>query len=380
MSLHCTTFFGEYYDYDDGVAATTRDCKLVVILPVLNEAATITQVIKDIPRDLPGVSAVEVVVVDDGSTDDSASLARVAGARVVCHRSNLGVGAALATGIEVALELGADVIVNMDADGQFNPRDMAELVRLVKDEGYGLATCTRFAGGTHPPGMPAVRVWGNRLLARVVNWIIWGGKFSDVSCGFRAYSREAALKLHIFSRFTYTHESLINLAAKGVHMVEAPLPVRGVRAQGKSRVAASVWMYGCRALTILVRAMRDTRPLKFFGIPAIFLVLMGTLTVAVVRILFAGSRSPVLESLALSVGTISVLFGLCLGIFGLLSDQLARLWKAEEKALYYTRLQYFDRNRSQLPSSESVDPADPAFARDRGHRNGRISSRAKGVS
>jgi hypothetical protein len=170
-----------------------------------------------------------------------------------------------------------------------------------------------------------------------VNWVISGGHFTDVSCGFRAYSREAAMKLNLTSRFTYTHESLINLAAKGVHMAEIPLQVRGSRSYGRSRVAPTVWGYGFRALPIILRALRDTRPLMFFGLPAFGLVLVGLLMLGL------GCFGALLGvELVLVLALLPLLLGVALGIVSLLSDQLARLRRLEEKTLYYNRLYYFN--------------------------------------
>jgi glycosyltransferase involved in cell wall biosynthesis len=137
----------------------------------LNEEATIASVIGRIPRSIEGVAKVEVVVVDDGSTDKTAELSRQAGVNVVSHPQNMGVDKAYATGIGAALKLGADIIVNMDSDGQFNPEDVSALIRPILEEGYGFVTCTRFGNPDYIPKMPWIKKWGNRMMCRLVKRI-----------------------------------------------------------------------------------------------------------------------------------------------------------------------------------------------------------------
>ncbi len=307
--------------------------KLVVILPALNEEKTVADVVRAVPRQIPGIGQVQVVVVDDGSTDATATLAREAGAHVVSHPSRRGVGAAFATGIETALRMGADYIVNMDSDGQFNPADIPALLQPLLEGRADFATCTRFARKDLEPEMPWVKKWGNRLMCRIINWIIWGGHFTDVSCGFRAYSRETALRLNLFGTFTYTQETFIDLAAKGVRMVEVPLKVRGVREHGKSRVASNLWRYGTNALLIILRSMRDIRPLKFFGLISLLLLVLGVVSGGFVFCwwLATGGTSP-FKSVLMGSATFLIV-GFLVGILALLADMLGRMRKNQEQLL-----------------------------------------------
>jgi len=316
--------------------------KLVVIIPALNEEETIASVIDRIPSHIEGVDTTEVVVVDDGSSDRTAELAAAAGAVVVSHPVNRGVGAAFGTGLDAALRRGADLIVNIDADGQFEPEDIPALIRPILTEGYGFVTCTRFSRKELVPEMPRLNRWGNALLARLVNWIIWSPRFTDVSCGFRAYSREAALRLNLFGRFTYTQEMLIDLASKGVAMTEVPLRVRGTRQQGKSRVADSLWLYGVKAGTILLRATRDTRPLKFFGGIGLAVFLFGALLGLIVFVYwcFTGQTSPI-KSLLLGSGTFLTL-GFLLTVMAMLADMIGRLRSTVEDVRYAQRKAYYE--------------------------------------
>jgi glycosyltransferase involved in cell wall biosynthesis len=317
---------------------------LVIIIPALNEEKTIEDVIARIPRDIAGIGQMSVVVVDDGSTDRTAELALAAGAEVVSHRNNRGVGVAFATGIDVALRLGADIIVNMDGDGQFSPEDIPALLRPILTDSYGFVTCTRFGLPDYVPRMPRIKKWGNRMMCHLVNWVIRSG-FTDVSCGFRAYTRDTALRLNLFGFFTYTQESFIDLASKRVRMTEVPLRVRGVREFGNSRVAGNLWRYAFQTLPIILRAMRDTRPLTFFGIPAILLSILGLAQVGFVSTwwLIYERTSPWTSLIA--TGSACIILGIVIGVLALVADQVGRVKRMQDEHLWLARWQFY-RSRS----------------------------------
>ncbi|MBV8782190.1 MAG: glycosyltransferase family 2 protein, partial [Phycisphaerae bacterium] len=261
--------------------------KLIVNVPALNEEKTIAQVVNGVPRNIPGIDLTEVIVLNDGSTDRTAELAEEAGALVINIVGRPGLGAVFRTGLERAMRRGADIIVNIDGDMQFNPADIAILVQpLLRDEA-DFVTCSRFADPALRPTMPGVKFYGNAVVTYLINWVCGGTNFSDVSCGFRAFNREAAYRLTLFGRFTYTQECFIDLFSKGLRIMEVPLKVRGVREHGKSRIANSIWKYATNSLPIILRAMRDIQPLKFFGgIGAIFFT-PGILAWLVVTVRYA---------------------------------------------------------------------------------------------
>lgn len=327
--------------------------RLAVVIPAFNEEATIRQVIDRIPRHLDGIASVEVLVVDDGSTDCTVELSRQAGAHVVSHGTNRGVGAAFATGIDAALRRGADVIVNMDGDGQFAPEDVPALIAPILEGRAGFVTCTRFAKAEYVPRMPRVKLWGNLVMSRLVTAITGRRqRFTDVSCGFRAYTRETAMKMNLFGQFTYTQETFIDLAAKHVQIAEVPLRVRGEREFGQSRVARNLWRYAIQTSSIILRALRDRKPLLVFGSFGLGAfgagVLMGLFSL--IHLWVTGNASPYRWVVAASVLCLSL--GAAFTVLAFLADMMGRIRQTQEQLLALMREQTFGRRLPEEPVEE----------------------------
>ena len=241
--------------------------KLVIQLPALNEEASIEAVLTALPKSLPGIDEIKVVVVDDGSTDQTGALASKHGAVVVAHSRPLGVGAAFRSGLRYAMDEGAAVLVTIDSDGQFDPKDIESLIAPIMGNEADFVTASRFKDASCEPDMPGIKRWGNGVIAR---WIsrLTGQSFADVSCGYRAYSKDAFLRLNLTGDFTYTHEVFLTLAFSGMRIKEVPLKVRGIREHGESRVASNISKYAWHTAGIILGAYRDYFPLRFFSMIA----------------------------------------------------------------------------------------------------------------
>lgn len=322
--------------------------KVVVYLPALNEAETIGAVLDSIPSRLPGIESIRAIVVDDGSTDGTAAIAQRHGAAVVRHSRNLGTGRTFVSGVSAALRGDADIIVSMDADGQFRGEDVARLIAPIREGSADVVLCSRFADGNLVGNMTWPKRTGNNLLTRAVSWIA-GKRFTDVSCGFRAMSREAALRVDIHSDYEYIHESLLNWSRVGLTIEEVALPVLAERPVGESRIMRSVLRYGLRSGPVLIRAIRDYSPMKFFGVLALAAVIPGVLAGLFVTIhwLRTGETAPYTSLITISVG--GVLFGFLLGAVALLADLIARLRFQIEEMLYESR-----RGRLDAPTIRKV--------------------------
>ncbi|MBC7976702.1 MAG: glycosyltransferase family 2 protein, partial [Myxococcales bacterium] len=307
---------------------------LLVGIPALNESATIQDVVRRIPRQIEGVEEVTIVVVDDGSTDRTGDLAREAGATVLRHPQNSGVGVAFQTMVRHALAVRADLLVTLDGDGQFNPEDIAKLIAPIVEERALVCTASRFRDASLVPTMPWVKKWGNRQVANLVN-MLTGHRYADVSCGFRAYHREALLRLTVYHSFTYTHETFLDLAAKKVPIVEVPLVVRGTREFGKSKIASSVLRYGARTAKIMLLTYRDQAPLRLCAWMALPLVLIGVLLLVGSFLAFQHTGSW-LKWAAFAGGAALGLAVLTL-FFGFMADIATRLRRNQEEILYWLR-------------------------------------------
>ena len=308
--------------------ALYKNSRICVILPAYNEEATIASTMEAIP---PYVD--DVVVVDDGSRDATARIAERLGARIVRHGRNRGVGAAFNSGIRAAHETGADIVVNMDADGQFNPADIEKLLDPIVAGRAAFVTASRFKDPRLVPRMSRVKYWGNRVMSRLIGGIA-GQRFYDVSCGFRAYSRDAVDQLNLFGRYTYTQESFLNFAFKGVSILEVPLEVRGTRAHGRSRVAGNLFKYAYYTTKIIVRTYRDYRPFRFFAAAAIALFAAGLALFAYLAVHYARTGALTPHKWAGFAGAFLVMLGTANLFLGFVLDMFARMRINQEQILY----------------------------------------------
>src|SRR3990172_9691113 len=238
--------------------------KIVVLIPAYNEEANIAKVVQSIPRRILGIDQVQVLIVNDGSTDNTVDCAMNGGAdKIVSHKRNNGVGAAFMTGVRNAILMNADIVVTVDADSQFNPNQIPELVVPILNHEADVVIGSRFQKNT-PKNIPRVKLLGNKIFSRLVSWVV-GQKFTDTQTGLRAYSKEALLNISVVNEFTYTQEVLIDLKFKELRIVEVPVSVRYDDSR-KSRVVKSIFGYSTRALSIISRTLLYHRPILAFGV------------------------------------------------------------------------------------------------------------------
>lgn len=314
--------------------------KLIVIIPALNEEKTIASVIQGIPTQQPGISETEVIVIDDGSRDHTSQEAQRLGVMIIAHKSTEGVGSAFRDGMREALMRDAEYIVNIDADGQFNPRDIPKLLAPIMEDTAQFVTATRFGPNSYRPAMPAIKIWGNKWVTRIVNTLT-GQKFTDVSCGFRAYSRDCALRLTLFGKFTYTQESFIDLALKGICIKEVPLLIQGEREHGRSRVASNLWRYAIKSATIMFRTGRDYKPFYFIGVPGIFIFLTGVAGGVFVLHHFIQTGQTFPYRSLVTISGILLIIGFLLFFMSMLADMQHRSRMLIEETLYLARKQAY---------------------------------------
>ena len=315
---------------------------LVVLIPAFNEERMVGSVIRAIPRRIKGIEKVRVLVVDDGSKDRTVEKAKKAGAdKIVSHASNKGLGIAFKTGIETALRMGADIVVNIDADGQFDPRDIEKIIAPILAGKADMVTCSRFKNKALEPKMPGIKKFGNKFFTRTINFFT-KSNFTDTQCGFRAYTKEACLRLNLFAKFTYTQETMIDLLHKGMKIEEVACKVQGER-KGKSRIVKSWYSYGIKAMMIVIRTLRDYRPMEFFGGIGAILFLFGGISALWLwaRLLVYHQIDPYMWAVYAAI--ILIILGFLLMILALIADMLDRQRKIQEEILYRQRKEELEK-------------------------------------
>ncbi|MFW9794937.1 MAG: glycosyltransferase family 2 protein [Candidatus Thorarchaeota archaeon] len=225
---------------------------LVVVLPAYNEEETIGDVIKSINRNLAHISKLEVLVVNDGSTDNTTKKAELAGAEhIVSHTVNLGVGSAILTGIKAAIDIGADIICLMDSDGQFSSNEIPYVIIPILKQEADVVIGSRFR--VIGRNIPILTIVTNLAMAALMS-ILLRQRFTDVECGFRALSKEAAINLKLVGGATFAHDMLLDLKSKRFKVIEVPVSVQYFN-QRQSRVIESYIKYGGLALVSILRKL-----------------------------------------------------------------------------------------------------------------------------
>ena len=286
---------------------------IVITIPAYNEGKTLGGLIKEIKRVMDTSSynfKYKVVVGDDGSTDDTPEVARIAGAVVVSHPRNMGLAETFRSEIKKSLELKADIIVHIDADGQYLPKEIPLLIKEVQ-KGSDLVLGSRFKGTIEH--MPLVKRMGNRAFSRVISKIT-GLSISDGQTGFRAFTKDVAMRITIISNHTYTQEQIIKAAREKFRIKE--VPVYFAKRNDKSRLISNPLGYAIRAWINIVRIYRDYEPLRFFGMVGSLIFSIGFLLgLFLVYVQFFGDGINrhlgliMLDVLVLSIGFQVIIFG-----------------------------------------------------------------------
>ena len=222
--------------------------KIIAVIPAFNEADTIEQVIR---RTKPYVD--HVIVVDDGSSDGTPELAKIAGAVVITHKVNLGVGRTISDGIKTALEDNADIIVSLDADGQHKPKYIPSLTKPIIAKQSDIVIGSRFLKKTNVGTTSPLKYTGNRIFSWILRRVLQLN-LTDFQSGFRALGKKAATKIILNHRRTYTHEMIVEARKKGLKIIEIPMTVNR-RTHGNSKVVSSVIRYILAQIYIIISTL-----------------------------------------------------------------------------------------------------------------------------
>jgi glycosyltransferase involved in cell wall biosynthesis len=318
--------------------------KLIIQIPAFNEEATIAQALRDLPKKLDGITSIETLVIDDGSSDNTADAARKAGATHILQlKTHRGLSAAFVAGIDAALRLGADVIVNTDADNQYNAADVARLVApIVKGTAEVVIGDREVARSPHMSPL-------KRMLQRLGSWTVGlasGVRVADVTSGFRAFSREAAMQINVFNPFTYTLETVIQAGNRNLGVQS--IAIRTNAPTRPSRLYSGMGTYLRKSMATIFRIYTLYRPLKtFFAIGAVLMFLGIALGARFLWYFAQGDRGGHIQSLILAA--VFLITGFHTWLIALLADLIAVNRKLTEDVLIRVK-------RLEAPARPKMQP------------------------
>ena len=247
--------------------------KLVVIVPAYNEEKTIGELILGIPRKISGFDKVEVLVIDDGSRDKTVDFAMNAGAdKIVSHSVNRGMGETFMTGIRNCISMKADVAVIIDADLQFDPKDIPKLTIPIINNQLDVVLGSRWLN-QKVQGIPKRKLVGNKLFTKLIS-LLSGQKFTDTQSGYVAYSRESLMNLTVVNEFNFSQEAILDLKFKGFRLGEVPVSVKYFE-ERESRIVKSLFNYSSRVFSMILKTLIYHKPILTFGILGTVLIFGG---------------------------------------------------------------------------------------------------------
>jgi glycosyltransferase involved in cell wall biosynthesis len=306
--------------------------KLIIQIPCLNEAQTLPATLADLPKSIPGVDLIEVLVIDDGSRDGTADVARACGVdHIVRLRRNKGLAAAFQAGIDACIKAGADFIVNTDADNQYAGHDIPKLLApLLRGDADICIGDRNIAELRHMS-------WRKRQLQALGSWVVRqvsGTSVPDTTSGFRAYTRDAALRMTIVSEFSYTLETIIQAGKKRMAIAHVPIAVNPRTRE--SRLFDSVFSYIKKSGATIVRIYAMYEPLKVFTYVGVAILAVGVL--GLLRYGFYALRHEAFKhNGSLIVSAVVLYVGFLVLLMGLLADTISGVRKLVEDLSYRVR-------------------------------------------
>lgn len=308
--------------------------KLIIQIPCLNEQDSLPVTLAELPRQIDGVDVVEWLIIDDGSTDRTVDVARSLGVdHIVRHTANKGLASAFRSGLDAGLALGADIIVNTDADNQYPARYIPALIAPILRHEADMVIGDR---QTHTidefsPMKRRLQALGSRVVRMVSNTSV-----PDAPSGFRAMSREAALRLNIVTRYTYTLETIIQAGNKNLVVAHVPIETNGQLRE--SRLIRSTSRYVVRSAMTILGLFFLYKPLKTFTfMSAPFLVFGALLWLRFLVLLLIGEAGRGTNVQSVIVGSALLIIGFMVFMFGLIGELIAMNRRLHEETLYYVK-------------------------------------------
>lgn len=306
--------------------------KLIIQVPCYNEEETLGITYNDLPKHIDGIDEIEYLIINDGSKDRTVEVAKELGFHhVVNFKRNKGLAKGFMAGLDACLHLGADIIVNTDADNQYCGADIEKLVRPILENKADIVI------GERPIDETEHFSWKKKKFQHLGSWVVRvasGTDIPDAPSGFRAYSREAALRLNVVNEYTYTLETIIQAGHDKLAMASVPIRTNGETRP--SRLFSSMWRYMKRSTTVIIRSFLMYKPLRFFSILGSLMLLFGILLGARFLYFFlTGSGGGHTQSLILAA--VLMLAGFQSIVVGLLGDVIAANRKILQDVQYRVR-------------------------------------------
>jgi glycosyltransferase involved in cell wall biosynthesis len=345
--------------------------KLIVQIPCYDEEATLPSTLADLPREIPGIETVEWLVIDDGSTDRTVEVAREGGVdHIVRLTNNKGLAAAFQAGLDACLKLGADIIVNTDADNQYSGQDIPRLVEPILAGNADMVIGDRKTDQIEhfSPVKKRLQRWGSAVVRRAS-----GTGVPDTTSGFRAYNREAALQMQVVSKFTYTLESIIQ-AGKMLVAVDH-VPIRTNPKTRESRLFPSTAAYVRRNTVSIFRIYALYEPLRVFLAAAAVAALIGAVIWARFLYFFFFSDTPGQHIQSLILGSTLFIVAVQLAALGVVGDILAGTRVLQQRAL--ERVRRMELHLGVEPSHYEPGARDTGQAPTTGAQAGRATGKTE---
>lgn len=320
--------------------------KLIIQIPCYNEAETLPETVADLPTRIPGIDKIELLVIDDGSEDETAVIAQSLGVHhIVRHSRNLGLAKAFQSGLEASLRFGADIIVNTDADHQYPGEYIDDLVEpVLRGEADIVIANRQIESIEHfSPIKKGLQKLGSWTVRTVSNTAV-----PDAVSGFRAYSRDAALRLNILTKFSYTLDTIIQAGKMGLTIVSIPVHTNGPTRP--SRLQTSMWHFVKAQASTIIRLYAFYEPLRTFSYLALPFILAGIITwlrFLYYYISFDG-YSGFLQSII--IGTGLLLVGVLIFLFGVQADVSNKHRQLTQETLYRLKKLELQQSKSNVIS------------------------------
>lgn len=314
--------------------------KLIIQIPCYNEAETLEIALNDLPKHIDGIDKIEVLIINDGSKDNTVEVARNWGVNyVVNFKSNKGLAKGFMAGLDASLRNGADIIVNTDADNQYNGQDIEKLVRPILEGKSDIVIGERPIMQTEhfSPLKKKLQKFGSWVVRKASN-----SDIPDAPSGFRAYSREAAMKMNVFNEYTYTLETIVQAGRNKIAM--SSVPIRTNEELRPSRLFSSMFGYVKKSMLTILRAFMMYKPLIFFSILGGIIFLVGALIgVRFLTFLIQGTGSGHIQSLILS--STLMMIGFQTFVIGLQGDMISANRKILEDIQFRLRKLDYDSDK-----------------------------------